>query len=35
MAIEDNLPFSHPLYDFMMGVPGLSVATGQVDKLLT
>lgn len=35
MAIEDNLPFTHPLYDFMMGVPGLSVATGQIDKLLT
>lgn len=35
MALEDNRSFTHPLYDFMLQVPGLSLATGQVDKLLT
>lgn len=35
MAIEDNRTFTHPLYDFMMAVPGLSVVTGSVDRLLT
>jgi len=35
MAIEDNRSFTHPLYDFMLSTPGLSLATGQVDKLLT
>jgi len=35
MAIEDNRSFTHPLYDFMLTVPGLSLATGRVDQLLT
>ena len=35
MALEDNRSFTHPLYDFMLSVPGLSVATAPIDQLLT
>ena len=35
MALEDNRSFMHPLYDFMLSVPGLSVATAPIDQLLT
>jgi NADH-quinone oxidoreductase subunit B len=32
---EDDRAFTHPLYDFLLRVPGLDVATTSVDKLLT
>jgi NADH-quinone oxidoreductase subunit B len=32
---ESDRTFHHPLYDFMLRVPGLDVATTSVDKLLT
>jgi NADH-quinone oxidoreductase subunit B len=32
---EKDRTFSHPLYDFMLRVPGLDVATTTIDKLLT
>jgi NADH-quinone oxidoreductase subunit B len=32
---EKDRTFSHPLYDFMLRVPGLDVATTSIDKLLT
>jgi NADH-quinone oxidoreductase subunit B len=32
---EDDRSFEHPLYDYMMRVPGLDVATSTLDKLLT
>ena len=36
MAVDEkDRPFAHPLYDFMMRVPGLDVATTSLDKLLT
>ncbi len=36
MAVdESDRTFSHPIYDFMMRVPGLDVATTTVDKLLS
>ena len=36
MAVnEKDRSFEHPLYDFMMRVPGLDVATTSLDKLLT
>jgi NADH-quinone oxidoreductase subunit B len=36
MAVdESDRSFSHPLYDFMLHVPGLDIATTSVDKLLT
>ena len=36
MAVDEkDRAYSHPLYDFMLRVPGLDVATTSVDKLLT
>ncbi len=36
MAVkEDDRTYEHPLYDMMMKVPGLDVATTSVDRLLT
>jgi NADH-quinone oxidoreductase subunit B len=32
---ETDRPFSHPLYDTLLAVPGLSVLTGKLDQLLT
>jgi NADH-quinone oxidoreductase subunit B len=32
---EKDRTFEHPLYDFMLRVPGLDVATSTLDKLLT
>ena len=36
MAVDESYrTFSHPVYDFMMKVPGLDVMTTTVDKLLS
>lgn len=36
MAVDEkDRAYSHPLYDFMLRVPGLDVATTSVDRLLT
>jgi len=32
---ESGRPWTHPLYDTLMNVPGLSVLTGNLDQLLT
>jgi NADH-quinone oxidoreductase subunit B len=32
---ESARPFTHPLYDTMLSVPGLDVAVGKLDELLT
>jgi NADH-quinone oxidoreductase subunit B/C/D len=34
-VIEDGLPYSHPIYDVALKVPGGAVAVGNIDTLLT